>query len=49
MSHYTTEGLERARDALNEAAALRERFAIGPNSKRRVITAAASAVRTTIL
>eukprot|EP00250_Pteridium_aquilinum_P017296 c23554_g1_i1 orf=376-2835(-) len=43
VSHYTTEGLERARDALNEAAALRERFVVGANSKRRVIAAAASA------
>ena len=40
MSVYITEGLERARDSLSEAAALRERFVLG----RRVAAAAASAV-----
>lgn len=43
VSHYTTEGLERAREALNEAAALRERFVIGASVSRRVAAAAASA------
>ena len=44
MSHYTTEGLERAKDALNEAAALRERFVVGSIVSRRVAAAAQSAV-----
>ncbi|KAL9279248.1 Exocyst complex component SEC10b [Arabidopsis thaliana] len=39
VSVYITEGLERARDSLSEAAALRERFVLG----RRVAAAAASA------
>lgn len=43
VSQYTTDGLERARDALNEAAALRERFVIGTSVSRRVAAAAASA------
>ncbi|MCO5594865.1 hypothetical protein L7F22_048900 [Adiantum nelumboides] len=43
VSHYTTDGLERAREALNEAAALRERFVIGASVSRRVAAAAASA------
>eukprot|EP00249_Psilotum_nudum_P023214 c28789_g1_i1 orf=366-2906(-) len=43
VSQYTTEGLERARDALNDAAALRERFIIGSTVSRRVAAAAASA------
>ncbi|XP_048421439.1 LOW QUALITY PROTEIN: exocyst complex component SEC10a [Pyrus x bretschneideri] len=42
VSQYTTEGLERARDGLTEAAALRERFVLG-TSVRRVAAAAASA------
>lgn len=44
VSQYTTEGLERARDSLTEAAALRERFVLGTNLSRRVAAAAASAV-----
>ncbi|KAK1307879.1 Exocyst complex component 5 [Acorus calamus] len=43
ISQYTTEGLERAREGLNEAAALRERFVIGASVSRRVVAAAASA------
>ncbi|KAJ7549386.1 hypothetical protein O6H91_07G051500 [Diphasiastrum complanatum] len=43
VSQYTTEGLERAQDALNEAAALRDRFVIGSSVSRRVAAAAASA------
>ncbi|KAK1307319.1 Exocyst complex component 5 [Acorus calamus] len=43
VSQYTTEGLERAREGLNEAAALRERFVIGASVSRRVAAAAASA------
>uniref|UniRef100_A0A0D6R2M0 Exocyst complex component Sec10 n=1 Tax=Araucaria cunninghamii TaxID=56994 RepID=A0A0D6R2M0_ARACU len=43
VSQYTTEGLERARGALNEAAALRERFVLGASVSRRVAAAAASA------
>ncbi|KAL1828609.1 hypothetical protein DCAR_0207846 [Daucus carota subsp. sativus] len=43
VSQYTTEGLERARDGLTEAAALRERFVLGTNLSRRVAAAAASA------
>lgn len=45
MSIYITEGLERARDSLTEAAALRERFVV-PSVSRRVAAAAASAVIT---
>lgn len=44
VSHYITDGLERARDSLTEAAALRERFVLGTNLSRRVAAAAASAV-----
>ncbi|KAL7603946.1 hypothetical protein Lser_V15G16996 [Lactuca serriola] len=33
---YTTEGLEKARDRLTEAAALRERFVLGTSVSRRV-------------
>lgn len=44
MSVYITEGLERARDGLSEAAALRERFVLGTSVSRRVAAAAASAV-----
>ncbi|KAF7139382.1 hypothetical protein RHSIM_Rhsim07G0010700 [Rhododendron simsii] len=44
VSQYTTDGLERARDSLTEAAALRERFVIGTSVSRRVAAAAASAV-----
>jgi len=44
VSQYTTEGLERTREALNDAAALRERFVIGSSVSRRVAAAAASAV-----
>ncbi|WRX26344.1 Exocyst complex component Sec10-like - like 2 [Theobroma cacao] len=40
---YITDGLERARDNLTEAAALRERFVLGTNLSRRVAAAAASA------
>ncbi|GFY92489.1 exocyst complex component sec10 [Actinidia rufa] len=43
VSQYTTDGLERARDSLTEAAALRERFMIGTIVSRRVAAAAASA------
>ncbi|KAF8413236.1 hypothetical protein HHK36_001212 [Tetracentron sinense] len=46
VSQYITEGLERARDSLNEAAALRERFVLGTSVSRRVAAAAASAVIT---
>ncbi|CAN4108765.1 unnamed protein product [Withania somnifera] len=42
VSIYITEGLERARDSLTEAAALRERFVL-PSVSRRVAAAAASA------
>lgn len=44
VSQYLTEGLDRARDSLTEAAALRERFVLGTNISRRVAAAAASAV-----
>lgn len=43
VSLYVTEGLERARDNLTEAASLRERFVLGSNLSRRVAAAAASA------
>ncbi|XP_075520821.1 exocyst complex component SEC10b-like [Primulina tabacum] len=43
VSWYITEGLERARDSLTEAAALRERFVLGTSVSRRVAAAAASA------
>ncbi|XP_058075146.1 exocyst complex component SEC10b-like isoform X2 [Magnolia sinica] len=43
VSQYITDGLERARESLNEAAALRERFMIGAIVSRRVAAAAASA------
>ncbi|KAM7476461.1 hypothetical protein LguiB_023704 [Lonicera macranthoides] len=43
VSQYITEGLERARDSLTEAAALREKFVLGTNLSRRVAAAAASA------
>ncbi|XP_073007870.1 exocyst complex component 5-like [Typha latifolia] len=43
VSQYLTEGLERARESLNEAAALRDRFVIGTSVSRRVAAAAASA------
>lgn len=46
VSQYITEGLERARDSLTEAAALRERFVLGTSVSRRVAAAAASAVTT---
>lgn len=42
-SQYLTEGLERARESLNEAASLRDRFMIGTSVSRRVAAAAASA------
>ncbi|PHT37663.1 hypothetical protein CQW23_21236 [Capsicum baccatum] len=41
VSIYITEGFERARDSLTEAAALRERFVL-PSVSRRVAAAAAS-------
>lgn len=44
MSQYLTEGLDRARESLNEAAALRDRYVIGTSVSRRVAAAAASAV-----
>ncbi|GBG59446.1 hypothetical protein CBR_g38471 [Chara braunii] len=43
VSQYTTDGLQRAQDALNEAGALRERFTIGTSVSRRVAAAAAAA------
>ncbi|KAG0498550.1 hypothetical protein HPP92_002845 [Vanilla planifolia] len=43
ISQYLTDGLERARESLNEAAALRDRFMIGASVSRRVAAAAASA------
>ncbi|XP_043714993.1 exocyst complex component SEC10b-like isoform X2 [Telopea speciosissima] len=43
VSQYITEGLERARESLNEAAALRERFVLGTSVSRKVAAAAASA------
>ncbi|XP_010261379.1 PREDICTED: exocyst complex component SEC10-like [Nelumbo nucifera] len=43
VSQYITDGLERARESLNEAAALRERFVLGTIVSRRVAAAAASA------
>ncbi|XP_042394819.1 exocyst complex component 5-like [Zingiber officinale] len=43
VSRYLTEGLERARESLNEAASLRDRFVIGASVSRRVAAAAASA------
>lgn len=46
VSQYITEGLERARDSLTEAAALREKFLLGTSVSRRVAAAAASAVLT---
>lgn len=46
VSQYITDGLERARDSLTEAAALRERFVLGTSVSRRVAAAAASAVTT---
>ncbi|XP_022979187.1 exocyst complex component SEC10b-like [Cucurbita maxima] len=43
VSQYITDGLERARESLTEAAALRERFVLGTSVSRRVAAAAASA------
>ncbi|KAG9442843.1 hypothetical protein H6P81_018697 [Aristolochia fimbriata] len=43
VSQYITDGLERARESLNEAASLKERFLIGSSVSRRVAAAAASA------
>jgi len=43
VSQYLTEGLERARESLNEAAAMRDRYVIGSSVSRRVAAAAASA------
>ncbi|CAK9156719.1 unnamed protein product [Ilex paraguariensis] len=43
VSLYITDGLERSRDSLTEAAALRERFVLGTSVSRRVAAAAASA------
>ncbi|KAG5231403.1 exocyst complex component SEC [Salix suchowensis] len=43
VGQYITEGLERARDGLTEAAALRERYVLGTSVSRRVAAAAASA------
>ncbi|KAJ4779172.1 Exocyst complex component 5 [Rhynchospora pubera] len=42
VSRYLTEGLERARESLNEAAAMRDRFVIGTSVSRRVAAAAAT-------
>jgi len=44
VSQYLTEGLDRARESLNEAAAMRDRYVIGSSVSRRVAAAAASAV-----
>lgn len=43
-SQYICEGLERAIEALNEAAALRERFGMNTANNRRVAAAVAAAV-----
>ncbi|CAM8949738.1 unnamed protein product [Rhodiola kirilowii] len=43
VSKYITTGLDRARDGLTEAAALRERFVLGTSVSKRVAAAAASA------
>ncbi|XP_031122774.1 exocyst complex component SEC10a-like [Ipomoea triloba] len=43
VSIYITEGLERARNSLTEAAALRERYVIGTNIRGRVTSNAESA------
>ncbi|XP_066354222.1 exocyst complex component 5 [Miscanthus floridulus] len=43
VSQYLTEGLDRARESLNEAQALRDRYVIGTSVSRRVAAAAASA------
>ncbi|KAJ4951731.1 hypothetical protein NE237_028563 [Protea cynaroides] len=43
VSQYIAEGLEQARESLNGAAVLRERFVVGTSVSRRVATAAASA------
>ncbi|KAK4804121.1 hypothetical protein SAY86_003938 [Trapa natans] len=43
VGQYITEGLDRARDSLTEAAALREKFVLGTSMSRRVAAAAASA------
>lgn len=45
VSQYVTEGLERAIEALKEAAALRERFMFNSNTNRKVVSAMAVAVR----
>jgi len=45
VSQYTTEELERAMDALNEAAQRRNLYSIGSTVSRRVAAAAATAVR----
>ncbi|XP_062090404.1 exocyst complex component SEC10b [Humulus lupulus] len=42
VSQYITEGLERARDGLTEAAALREKYVLGTSVSRRVAAAATS-------
>lgn len=44
VGQYITEGLDRAKDSLTEAAALREKFILGASVSRRVAAAAASAV-----
>jgi hypothetical protein len=43
VSLYTTEGLERAKDALNDAAQQRNLYSIGSTVSRRVAAAAATA------
>jgi len=45
VSQYVTEGLERAIEALKEAAALRERFGYNTTSSRKVAQAMAASVR----
>ncbi|KAF8658359.1 hypothetical protein HU200_059407 [Digitaria exilis] len=43
VSQYLTEGIDRARDSLNEAANMREKYSIGSSVSRRVAQAAANA------
>uniref|UniRef100_A0A0E0FAR5 Exocyst complex component Sec10 n=1 Tax=Oryza meridionalis TaxID=40149 RepID=A0A0E0FAR5_9ORYZ len=43
VSQYLTEGLDRARESLNDAATQRDRYVIGTSVSRRVATAAANA------
>ncbi|KAM0837150.1 hypothetical protein ACQ4PT_061854 [Festuca glaucescens] len=43
VSQYLTEGLDRARESLNEAAVMRDKYGIGTSVSRRLAAAAASA------